>query len=88
MHGKITPEYIQYNINDVRATYDLYLKMMEEFRKYNLDESPNRIYSPASIGKTYLEMMGINEKTIRGYQNELIKYNEIPHCYGKHHQSG
>lgn len=58
-HGKVTPEYIDYNINDVEATYALYLKMMEAYSKYHLDCLPTKVYSPASIGKAYLKQMGI-----------------------------
>jgi hypothetical protein len=32
-HGKITPEYIDYNREDVWATVELYLKVMEEYAK-------------------------------------------------------
>lgn len=58
-HGKITPEYIDYNINDVNATYSLFCKTIEEFKKYNLSISPTKIYSPASLGKAYLKAMDI-----------------------------
>jgi hypothetical protein len=58
-HGKITPEYIEYCCNDVDATYSLYLQLIREYEKYHLDKAPTRLYSPASIGKDYLKMMGI-----------------------------
>ena len=64
-HGKITPEYIDYNRNDVEATYSLFVRLSKEFEKYNLDEMPTKLYSPASIGKAYFRAMGIkpfNEK--------------------------
>ena len=58
-HGKITPEYIQYNINDTLATYELYLKISERYGMYNLDKYLNKLYSPASIGKAYLTKIGV-----------------------------
>ena len=58
-HGKISPEYIRYNINDVEATYSLYLKLKAEYERYNLDTPIHKVYSPASLGKSYLKKMGI-----------------------------
>jgi hypothetical protein len=58
-HGKITLEYIDYNINDVNATYALFLRLVAEYEKYHLETIPTRIYSPASIGKAYVRQMGI-----------------------------
>lgn len=58
-HGKVTKEYLEYNINDVNATYSLYKKTIEEFEKYHLDIPPTKIYSPASIGKAYFRKMGL-----------------------------
>ncbi len=58
-HGCVTDEYIAYNLNDVAATYDLFLHMDDDFRHYHLDKPANRLYSPASIGKDYLDRMGV-----------------------------
>ena len=59
-HGKITEEYIDYNIQDVRSTADLYKKALNRYRMFNLDKEPNKLYSPAAIGKAYLEKMNIH----------------------------
>jgi len=58
-HGKITPEYVEYNINDVRLTKELYEKALERYKMFNLDVEPNKLYSPASLGKAYLRKMGL-----------------------------
>jgi hypothetical protein len=58
-HGKVTPQYIDYNINDTLITYDLYLKMVERYDSFHLALSPEKAYSPASIGKQYLKRMGV-----------------------------
>ncbi|MGO9644027.1 MAG: hypothetical protein ACLPY5_04700 [Candidatus Bathyarchaeia archaeon] len=58
-HGKITPEYIDYNITDTQATYSLYLKTMERYKSFHATLPPERIYSPATFGKQYLKQMGI-----------------------------
>lgn len=58
-HGKVTPDYIDYNMQDVAATYSLYMAGKKEYKKYHLDVPLNRLYSPASIGKGYFEQMNI-----------------------------
>ena len=58
-HGKITEQYIDYNINDVRITTDLYEAALERYKMFNLEDPVNKLYSPASIGKAYLRKMGI-----------------------------
>lgn len=68
-HGKITPEYIQYCINDVKSTYSLYLKTKEEFDSYNLEIPITKAYTPASIGKEFLRSMGV-----RSFQDKNQKF--------------
>ena len=58
-HGRITREYVQYNINDILATHDLYVKMIERYDSFHLAKPPEKVYSPASIGKQYLKQMRI-----------------------------
>jgi len=58
-HGKITVQYIDYNINDVKITAELYESALRRYKMFNLEEEPNKLYSPASIGKAYLRKMGI-----------------------------
>ena len=58
-HGKITSEYVDYNIQDVKSTAELYQKALERYKMFNLNKEVNELYSPASIGKGYLEQMGI-----------------------------
>lgn len=58
-HGKITPEYIQYNLNDVDITNLLFQAVQKEYEKYHLDLPMTELFSPASISKAYLKQMGI-----------------------------
>jgi len=58
-HGIISDEYVGYNINDTLATYHLYLQLMNRYEKYNLKKLESKLFSPASIGKGYLEKIGI-----------------------------
>lgn len=58
-HGKITIPYIEYNVNDTFATYELYTKMMERLHEFELDTPPEKSFSPASLGKAYLRKISI-----------------------------
>jgi len=58
-HGKITKEYIDYNLNDVKITAELYESALQRYKMFNLEKEPNKLYSPASIGKAYLRKIGI-----------------------------
>lgn len=58
-HGIVTPEYIDYNRRDVLATAELAVKLLEEYSKHPISLQPTRAFSPASIGKAYLRVMGI-----------------------------
>jgi hypothetical protein len=58
-HGKVTEEYIDYMITDVRATWEVYERLIEELDLYQIDIPPTKIYSSASIGKYALRQLGI-----------------------------
>jgi hypothetical protein len=70
-HGDVTPGYIDYNRRDVEATYELAVKLLEEYGKHPIALQPTKAYSPASIGKSYLEGMGI--KSILSRQPDFPK---------------
>jgi hypothetical protein len=58
-HGTVTEEYIDYNRHDVLLTSRLAFKLLEEYKKHPIGLQPTKAYSPASVGKAYLESMGI-----------------------------
>ena len=58
-HGEITPDYIDYCRQDVKATAELYESLIAEFQLHPIDLEPERAYSPASLSKAYLEAMGM-----------------------------
>jgi len=58
-HGIVTEEYIDYNRRDVLATWELAVKLLEEYDKHPITLQVTKAYSPASIGKAYLRSMGI-----------------------------
>ncbi|MGH8945018.1 MAG: hypothetical protein ACRDVL_02580 [Acidimicrobiia bacterium] len=58
-HGLITPEYLDYNRRDVRATAGLLERALAEYRRHPVDLQPTRAFSPATVGKAYLRAMGV-----------------------------
>jgi hypothetical protein len=59
VHGLITPEYVDYNRSDVRATAELAGRVLAEYHRHPIELQPTRAYSPASMGKAYLRAFGI-----------------------------
>lgn len=71
MHGTITEAYIDYNIDDVKATAGVYEVLFETFSKYGLTNMlMTEIYSGASMGKKLMDILGIS-----GYINNNPNYS-------------
>lgn len=74
--GKVTLDSLAYNEHDVRITYDLYLKEMDRYQLYGLRQvkEPNQLYSPAGIGKAYLEKRGVKPFRVKNpdFPKELL----------------
>ncbi len=64
-HGVITPEYVDYNREDVEATAHLYAAAMTEYLRHPIELQATRAFSPATLGKAYLEAMGITPPMAR-----------------------
>jgi hypothetical protein len=59
-HGRvITPEYLDYLLNDVEVTWECANELQRRYERYQLPKSATDIYSEASIGKAHLEKMGL-----------------------------
>ena len=58
-HGKVTRDYIEYNIEDTLTTAELYWKLKAGLEAYGILIPLNKIYSSASIGKAWLDQIGI-----------------------------
>jgi hypothetical protein len=84
-HGKITKEYIGYNINDVRITAELYQSALDRYKMFNIADPVNRLYSPASIGKAYLRKMGIKSFTECNpdFPKDILGYAMSPYYGGR-----
>ena len=73
--GKISDTEINYARRDVRATLGLLNALKREYELHPIELAPYRAYSPASIGKSYLRAMGIEEP--------FTKFNNIrPRIHG------
>jgi hypothetical protein len=57
--GPITPEYIEYCRSDVRATWRIFTELRSLYLKHGRTREIDRIYSEASLGKSYLKDFGI-----------------------------
>jgi hypothetical protein len=50
-HGPVTPRFLDYGLNDVELTWELYRKCRERYAVFGLDVHPSRIYSSATLAK-------------------------------------
>lgn len=59
VHGVVTPDYIDYNRQDVRVTRELYDALEAEWQRHPIETPLGQLYSGATVGKRYLEAMGV-----------------------------
>lgn len=82
-YSEITPEFISYARQDVKATEWLAVKVLSEYnhRHYKATGLPaTSVYSPATIGKSYLNTMGITPMLERGVQWAPDNDSILGHC--------
>jgi hypothetical protein len=58
-HGKVTKTYLDYGRGDVQATWECFCELTRRYAEHGLGRSSDRLLSEASIGKGYLQKMGI-----------------------------
>jgi hypothetical protein len=58
-HGPVNARYIDYTLNDVALTAQLYEKCLARFQAFGIEEHQSRLYSPASLAKAALRARGI-----------------------------
>lgn len=63
--GRITPEYIGYNRQDLRVTQELLEALRAEMALHPIDADPWHLRSPASLAKAYLRAVGITPPRTR-----------------------
>lgn len=76
VHGLVSPEYLDYNRRDVQATWELFLAQVADWNRHPFARVPTPVkeeraretllithaYSPATLGKAYLMLMGIQPR--------------------------
>jgi hypothetical protein len=65
--GRVDREEVEYCRQDVRATMDLLNAAKQEFDLHPITPGPDRMFSPASVAKSYLEELHIS------YPSEKVK---------------
>ncbi|MFI5801019.1 DNA polymerase [Streptomyces sp. NPDC051677] len=76
-YGQITAEHIHYCRKDVHATASLYVKLVEELDKHPIDLTDDKVFSPASIAKKYLDAMGVPKPLEKqpDFPDDIIGYS-------------
>ena len=57
--GPLSEEYLDYARADVQATWECYRALKSEYERHGLDRGLHKIISEASLGKAYLQKMGV-----------------------------
>jgi hypothetical protein len=57
--GPLTHTYLEYAVNDVQVTWECFEALRRRYDALNLNTLLHKIYSEASLGKAYLEEMGV-----------------------------
>jgi hypothetical protein len=57
--GPVTNRFLDYGLNDVELTWELYRKCRDRYAQFGLDVHPSRIYSSASLAKEIWKARGI-----------------------------
>jgi hypothetical protein len=80
-HGVLTPEYIDYNRQDVRLTYELYRALLAEWERHPIGLAPEQAYSPAAVGKGYLRTAGVTAPIERAPEVSLARVGQATTAY-------
>jgi hypothetical protein len=57
--GPVTPRFLDYGLNDVELTWELYSKCRERYVVFGLDVHPSQIYSSATLAKAIWKARGV-----------------------------
>ena len=58
-HGVVNETYLDYCLNDVSLTAELYGRCLARYAEFNLPEHPSRVFSSASLGKAAFRSRGV-----------------------------
>jgi len=80
-HGSITPAYLEYARADVQVTWECYFELNRIYAEHGLTRPLDRLMSEASIGKAYLQEMGIRPFLGCDPQFDRARFGEILCAY-------
>jgi hypothetical protein len=63
--GVVAATYLDYCLNDVGLTAELYEKALTRYREFNLPDHPSRVFSSASLGKAAFRARGVLPPSIK-----------------------
>ena len=72
----LTPEYVEYGLNDVERTWFIYTKLRELYQQHGRSTPIWNMYSVASVGKAYYKDFGIEpylNKNMKGSAAAKLK---------------
>ena len=58
-HGAISETYLDYARTDVQVTWECYRDLLARYEEHGLDQPCGKVLSEASLGKGYLQQMGV-----------------------------
>jgi hypothetical protein len=85
LHGPITREVLAYGHDDVRATWAIYQAERALYRKHGVQKRIWTIYSEASLGKAYLQELGVPRFRERHpeFPPEVLGYGMVAYYGGR-----
>ncbi|MFI5417723.1 MAG: hypothetical protein ACHQ2Y_02330 [Candidatus Lutacidiplasmatales archaeon] len=57
--GKVNRRFLDYGLNDVELTAELYFRCRERYAEFGLEKHPSRLYSSATLAKELWKLRGI-----------------------------
>jgi hypothetical protein len=70
--GPVSTRFLDYCLNDVALTSELYERCLDRYRQFGLTEHPTRLFSPASLAKAALRARGIVPPKLRAKETGRI----------------
>lgn len=78
--GPLIKPYLDYARADVQATWECYRALKSEYERHGLDRGLHKIISEASLGKAYLQKMGV-KPLLETAEIERVSFGPIMSAY-------
>lgn len=80
-HGIINTPYLKYAARDVLCTYSLFIALMDELERYNIEKNPEKIFTEASLGKAIIKKTGVKNFNEQNPEFPFEKLDCMMHTY-------